>query len=102
MPISQNSAPTAKRWGQSQAPIAQNQALTKPIKCGGRNLGHQGRTGNVALAKRRCKDQKTLEAGNEVGQSVKSPGAIDVIGADGNSDRRDNDITGGNSKNANH
>ncbi|WP_413358189.1 hypothetical protein [Prochlorococcus sp. MIT 1201] len=54
------------------------------------------------MAKRRCKDQKTLEAGNEVGQSVKSPGAIDVIGADGNSDRRDNDITGGNSKNANH
>ena len=57
-------------------------------------LDQQGTTGDAAWDNQAFKDQNAVEASTDFVESLESPTAVGVIGADGNSDSSDNDITG--------
>ncbi|WP_413359577.1 SUMF1/EgtB/PvdO family nonheme iron enzyme [Prochlorococcus sp. MIT 1201] len=87
-------------WGQSLHQAANAGAISTESSFTGSDqiswdqLDSQGTTGDAAWDNQAFKDQNALEAGNDFVESLESPTAVGVIGADGNSDSSDNDIAG--------
>ena len=77
-----------------QVPEASTDAFLGESEISWEQLESQGTTGDAAWDNQAFKDQNALEAGNDFVESLESPAAVGVIGADGNSDSSDNDIAG--------
>ena len=83
-------------WGQSLHQVADEStdAFLGESEISWEQLDSQGTTGDATWDNQAFKDQNAVEAGNDFVESLESPAAVGVIGADGNSDSSDNDIAG--------
>ncbi|KZR63595.1 hypothetical protein [Prochlorococcus marinus] len=87
-------------WGQSlhQQPInganGTQSSFTGSDQISWDELDNQGTTGDAAWDNQAFKDQNAVEASNDFVQSLESPTAVGVIGADGNTTANDGDMQG--------
>ncbi len=87
-------------WGQSlhQQPInganGTQSSFTGSDQISWDELDNQGTTGDAAWDNQAFKDQNAVEAGNDFVESLESPAAVGVIGADGNTTANDGDMQG--------
>ena len=83
-------------WGQSlhQAANGSESSFNGSDDISWQELDSQGTTGDAAWDNQAFKDQNALEAGNDFVESLESPTAVGVIGADGNETANDGGIAG--------
>ncbi|WP_413358191.1 matrixin family metalloprotease [Prochlorococcus sp. MIT 1201] len=83
-------------WGQSlhQAANGTESSFTGSDQISWDQLDSQGLTGEATWDNQAFKDQNAVEAGNDFVESLESPAAVGVIGADGNETANDGGING--------
>ncbi|WP_413360809.1 SBBP repeat-containing protein [Prochlorococcus sp. MIT 1201] len=83
-------------WGQSlhQAANGTESSFTGSDQISWDQLDSQGLTGEATWDNQAFKDQNAVEAGNDFVESLESPAAVGVIGADGNETANDGGIAG--------